>query len=629
MGVMSDNNPKDDSLPPSYPRYPSQHRTLIDDEDTLYRDDDSYMSEAESILSATSSVWYSKPRMTGRQSRPPVQTGDKETQKHVLEYWKLAVVPPRTEITGGKKVLGVNIQEWDHYEGSVTKVGVAKNQSELSEIYQSAVASYEGKARRSWPARVVRGKAKSYEQDLEKRCDRLPLEVKDSIEELLEDRAAYTSSLYRRREWTVVHMEERSIHRFTRTQGAKVRRHKLRFWKKAKPQLSEFHIIIRGAETGQAEAENGYTTPGEFTNPWSDFDDEERQVRRQERLRNRSRDNRSRARSFSRSISRPRERSRYRRSDVESSPPRERRPLPRSPSPDSYMDEGNYSWRQRDDDEYDDYTPREPNFRSRPRVFSPVPVYNGLGSRQFPAAPTPPESFTPPPGVSQFRTIPRFPPPPPPPPAGMFNENPFAPARYPNPFHSAGPFPPWNNDQVPPPPPTEFPSFYGFGNTSPYRPPPPPPPPPGPRFKAFCPACKSTPDCGHFPGTTCFRPIIHNGYPSYQDRHPDCLVCRDPLRPRSPSQPFGYGQPTAYTFTNRANIPPLWSRPPPPPPQPMCVDPYDYEDGATVMDDDDEVASQRTGEDNEVKEDEQKDEDDEDTQVEELFEAAGNEPKGV
>ncbi|KAM7185546.1 hypothetical protein V8F33_012356, partial [Rhypophila sp. PSN 637] len=301
--------------------------------------------------------------------------GKTDPRKPAFECWKLSLVPEKRDVLGGTRVLGVDIKEWDRYESKVDRSGVVKSQPELAEMYQAAIASHEAKRKRSWPARLVRGKPVSYEEDLERRCHSLPAEIQDKINDLLLYRGSASSTCYRQRTWTVVYMEERYVHRFTRTQGAKVTRHKIRFWKNPKSQQStEYHIIIRGAETGVAEGQVGYTTPNLAIDPWREFDGREFRSRQREQTRRHARDG-----------------------------------------------------------DRDDYAPREPEFRSRPRVFNPIPVSNRPAPMRFPPAPTPPQSFTPPPGVSRFRATPRFPPPPPPPNWYM------APATEDNPFLSPRP----------------------------------------------------------------------------------------------------------------------------------------------------------------------------------------------
>ncbi|KAM7216471.1 hypothetical protein V8F06_008184 [Rhypophila decipiens] len=610
MGVMSDFVVKDDNPPPRYPPYPTEPHIDDDDGVTLYRDDESYISDSESILSSTaSSVFHGLPATKRRQAIP--------TMKSVFECWKLSLVPEKRDVLGGTRVLGVDIKEWDRYRSKVDRTGVVKSQPELAEMYQAAIASHEAKRKRSWPARVVRGKPVSYEEDLERRCHSLPAEIQDKIKDLLLHRGNASSTCYRQRTWTVVYMEERYVHRFTRTQGAKVTRHKIRFWKNPKSQQStEYHIVIRGAETGVAEGQVGYTTPMLGTDPWHEFDWREVEFRSREReqTRRHARDGMRRARS----ISRPR--NRYRR--FESPLPRERRQPFRSPSCDSYTSEDNYSWRRGNQDESE--------FRSRPRVFNPIPVSNRPAPMHYPPAPTPPQSFTPPPGVSRFRAAPRSPPPPPPSNwymAPATEDNPFLSPRPPNPFHSPGVCPPYSTSnafQAPPPPPTELP-VSSLGNDWPgvtcYPPSSLLPFPGPPKLKSLCAACKSTPACGHFPGPYCARVSRPGIFPNTAEVHPECGVCRVNL-PRRPQEVFGAGAPTAYTFTNCGNAPQPWSRRPPP----SMWEYFDGdEDNATVLDEDDDDASEHDSHVNATTGD--MNEDDDDTQVEELVEAPNNEVK--
>lgn len=487
-------------------------------------------------------------------------------QKEVFECWNLFIVPDRKKIISGTKVLGINFKEWDHLRGSVSAVSQVKTQSELAETYRTAIASHESSTRCSWPSRVVRGRAESYEQDLEKRCRKLPPQLKDSIRDLLWERGYASSTAHHERTWTVVHMEERWVHRFTRTKGAKVDRHKVRFWKNPKTeQMTECFVIIRGGETGTPDAKTGYTRPDVSSNPWVDVDTREiSRMVRQERPRSRI----ARTRERIQSISRSPDLTRYRRRDFRQSM--------RDRSCDS-IDDDYYHWRREPDES--DFEPPEPEFRSRPRFCGPIPRI----SRCFPRAPSPPGSFPPPPAVAAFHQRgPMVPPPPPPPPppaewsAAPAPENPFYP-RASNPFFSAGPCPPyaWNAPAPPPPP-----AFHrvgcnlpGFGSMSfPH------PPPPLGRLKSLCLSCKATPNCPHFPGSLCYRAVRYTPDTDTGEAHYDCLDCSEGPR--------------------------IWHR--------TVARCDDADDTATVLDEDD-VASENNG----VAE---ASEDGEDTQTEELAE---------
>ena len=503
-------------------------------------------------------------------------------QKQVFECWKLFIVPDRQKIISGTKVLGIEFQAWDHVKGSVSAVSLVKTQPELAELYQTAIASHEASNQRSLPSRIVRGRGQSYEQDLETRCSKLPPQLKDSIRDLLLERGYASSTTHHQRTWTVVFMEERWVHRFTRAQGAKVDRHKVRFWKNPKTQqMTECFVVIRGGETGTPDAKTGYTRPNVFSNPWADADFRENsRMLRQERAQDRIERTRRRARSISRS----RDRSRHRWFDSDAAPPsRDRRQTMRDRSSDSSEDD-NYHWR-REPDEFDfdefDCEIADPEFRSRPRFCPPLPRV----TRCFPPAPTPPRSFPPPPAVAAFhRQGLAVPPPPPPPfpvewPLTPAPENPFIP-RPPNVFRAA-PYPPiaWNG--IPPPPP---PQELDMGCSWTPMPLPPPPPPPLGRLKSLCLGCKVTPNCPHFPGSMCYRPVRYAPETLIGHAHYDCLDCLEGPR--------------------------IWRRP-----APRCDD---ADDTATVLDDDD-VASEHDGDGNSQKVLEAN-EDDEDTQVEELAE---------
>jgi len=413
-------------------------------------------------------------------------------------------------------------------------------------MHVRALGEHQAKHRRCWASRVLGRKSKTYEQDIDKRCRRLPMPAQDAIMRLLNDRTKASSTSSHTRTWTVVVMREQLSHRFASSELSDVDRHKFRFWKNPSKDMLEYFVVIRGSETRACPPEkNGFQVFRPYRNPWRFVDHEWRMKIH--------------------------------------SPPPYRSNGPRSPTPFKAPD-------------------------SRP--YTPVTdAINPFAPCQSvpPPAPTPPGAYPPPPGVSTFNgsfSIPPPPPlfsPPPPPPPPPFSPPP-APVvpifngfdRMPPPpappllrpaFHTPSPLTgsmpsrcggefftqPW---VVAPPQSIPMPSWPG-----PHSGPPPRDPRctfpspqgnsisslPGPQYRLpprpRCQACILTPPCSHYvPGVhgSCFREVD-----AASGAHKPCYFCRNLVytanmglgasgAPRAPLQP-SYPSP----------------HPPPPPQQPI------------------------------------------------------------
>lgn len=333
----------------------------------------------------------------------------------------------------------------------------------------------------------------------------MPEAVKMATTNLLFDRGRSTSTPCHTRTWTVVAMREQLRHRFAEQGFTEVKRHKLRFWKnRNREEPLVYTLIIRGAATDAAD-EGEINNFNPFANPWLFADRAEMVQRSRERFLEREslrRKSRGASPSFRRSVSPPSYRSSVRSIDRSPSPPPYRRrrlsPLTRSISPIRYRSP---------------IRSRSPSVRIRVR-----PRF----SHRFDdiTAPTPPESFTPPPGVSAYR-----------PPPGP---TPFAPSYL---------------GQFPPPPPPLRPSSW---IRPPLQPPPMPvPPPPAPATFASpsdCIGCRATPPCTrHSPQLhTCVRPLMWFGGVAYHRPCPHCPANFPPPPPRAPFDHLSFQFPATF-----------------------------------------------------------------------------------
>lgn len=288
-------------------------------------------------------------------------------QKPVYEAYSIRLPLDSTETNRTTKLLGItgrlNIAEVG--DAVVSEAERDSDQSDLATMHLDAIEQFRARHKRTWPSRIIRGNGRSYEQDLDKRCKKLPLKVQEAIHSLLQDKAEYTSSRYRTRTYTVAVMRERERYRFSQSGHAAVKqhKHKMRFWKTKSvgPEGSDYLVVIRGVETKACKDEKGFARMGRYGNPWREVDEEEKRQRgrdarrrvHEERQQRRYQPPSYRSRSRSRSYSPPSDRDpevrarRYisrSRACARSPPPMERpfsslgescfyRPRPRTPSP--------------------------------------------------------------------------------------------------------------------------------------------------------------------------------------------------------------------------------------------------------------------------------------------------------
>ncbi|KAK3942547.1 hypothetical protein QBC46DRAFT_339497 [Diplogelasinospora grovesii] len=478
---------------PRLRRRPSIDDYLHNDEGTLYSDE-------ESIYSAGSTTSFDTCDSVDWQENPhPFYLDKEDGHKPVYEAWR--IFPSYS-----KQVhCGVKVNQMD-----MTRTGIAApapevyEQSELMSMHLAALGEFQAKNKRCWVSRVLRcGKSKTYEQDLDERCRKLPKFAQDRINGLLLDRTRTSSTRHRSRTWTVVVMRKQLCHRFSSATPEVVKRHKVRFWKNPPEPMLEYFVVIRGSETKACTDPRGFTVPEPHSNPWRDVDEAEFKRRANEERIRRAEERAKRRQSP------PSYRSEASDADARRSV---RSPMPRRSAPDSRR-------------------VRVP-MREMPDIQAPNPFIS------HPNAPTPPRSYPTPPGVSNYRA-----PPPPPPPPPLHVEQPFATAPW-----ASQPF--YSYYSAPPPPPSVRPSVFtnDYSNdfTEPYNdlPTDRPAPPRSESFMPSCIACRNTPSCGHWGQRaegTCVRPIIWRGEGAFHPYHPPCAGCLNRTPTPPPPFPAGYG----------------------------------------------------------------------------------------
>ncbi|KAK5656901.1 hypothetical protein OQA88_4452 [Cercophora sp. LCS_1] len=462
-------------------------------------------SDTESEFSDSSdSSNYTAIRQRTPQRLLPFVFDKHDGQKPVYEAYNIRLPLDDKETNETSKLFGITTRRHNIAGfANPTVRNLDCDQSELASMHLQALEQARSKTKRCWPSRILRGKAKSYEQDLDERCRGLPLQVQEAMHRLLQDKEWATSTRYRVRTYTVAVMRERERYRFAQTEHADAAKpkHKVRFWKNkpVAPEGLDYFVVIRGAETKVCKDEKGFTQIFRRDNPWREVDIEENRQRERDERRKRAEERRERryqppSYRSSRSYSPPRNRNyevrarRYidrSRAGAHAAPPVQLFPHP-APIP-------------------------------RPVFTNATPFY-GNRPPPPPRSPSPlsPTSYCPPPPPPPFAwPRPQYVPPPPPPP--LYN----------------------------PPTPTYGPSHFGLQTP-------------------HCVACQQTAACMHFPraGAVCTRPITaRDGIIS----HPPCFICmaRDQRPVPFGGPPYGSMPMPVQPMDEPWSSAP----PPPPPPQ--------------------------------------------------------------
>ncbi|KAI1176083.1 hypothetical protein F4777DRAFT_285914 [Nemania sp. FL0916] len=191
----------------------------------------------------------------------------------VLEQWEFIFVRPTLELTGIKRLLGLNIVS-TYQVGKDTYTGVRAIPSYSQEELANTVATAESEwtARRSVFGRFM--KQKTYSEDLAKRIFKLPANLPSKVGALLDCRFVATNkNPYIRREWKVVVLKPIAGFMTDGMQGYSQKK----FGKQGRQPNSpvqKWVVIIRGSQ--DSSARNGglanFTT---MSNPWSKVDQQQ------------------------------------------------------------------------------------------------------------------------------------------------------------------------------------------------------------------------------------------------------------------------------------------------------------------------------------------------------------------
>lgn len=173
------------------------------------------------------------------------------------------------------------------YETSTPYVGFrtpSYDQDELRGMTLDAVSGYHAANKRCLPSRLLRGRAKSYEQHLDERIQKLPRPVQSELNLLLGDRESATCNRFRRRDWTVVMLREEYRYKFATAEHEEVKKSSSkRYWKKGDKRPVHYLFVLRGEDGKVAADDKGMHTTTRHGNPWKRVDETERREKERER----------------------------------------------------------------------------------------------------------------------------------------------------------------------------------------------------------------------------------------------------------------------------------------------------------------------------------------------------------
>ncbi|KAI0470426.1 hypothetical protein GGR56DRAFT_660801 [Xylariaceae sp. FL0804] len=223
-------------------------------------------ADAVSILSTTS--------IADPHGRKRLYISDART-KTVYEAWEIVSRCDTMELHTWRSLCGIKVsRRWvSRVDGFVeAKPLVAFEQGELAAMHVHALREYEalgGKGK----------KGESYDQNLANRTSRLPAEIYNNLEGLVNDRTqASNVSPYRRREWRVVVLEEGEV-QLTELLPQRKKRGLFRR-EPEEPRTRRQLVVLRGEEIKTTKQERGWGMFENDTNPWRKLDKEETRASR-------------------------------------------------------------------------------------------------------------------------------------------------------------------------------------------------------------------------------------------------------------------------------------------------------------------------------------------------------------
>ncbi|KAI1826229.1 hypothetical protein F4861DRAFT_120064 [Xylaria intraflava] len=198
---------------------------------------------------------------------------------HTIAYeaWELVLIPDRLTRRSTKSFFGIEFSNTWHNERDgciLTNPLLAFDQGDLANMHEDAIGGY--KHRRGVDQR------KAYEQDLANRTYKLPVDVYDKAQHLIEDKIIATNrNPHRKREWRIAVLEPRE---FRMTEFLPQRKRKHFFTRERRlPATRTWFIILRGEEVKSTKEVDGWRGYNQHTNPWWRLDNEETKEARSRR----------------------------------------------------------------------------------------------------------------------------------------------------------------------------------------------------------------------------------------------------------------------------------------------------------------------------------------------------------
>ncbi|XXH05151.1 hypothetical protein Hte_011576 [Hypoxylon texense] len=203
---------------------------------------------------------------TGNGRRGLTLTND-ESSKTVYEAWEIIYSEDTLEWDTWNVFCGIKFGvTWKSLNDGRIDVGplTQYGQGELADLHEDAVRNYEAKGRK---------KGKSYDQDMANRVFGLDMDIHKRLHDLVDDRQIATNkTAYHRREWRVVVFEEGE---FQLTDVLPERKKSLFRWRRPKPHVYRWFIVLRGEEVKSNKEKGGWRLFNRHYNPWWRVDAQE------------------------------------------------------------------------------------------------------------------------------------------------------------------------------------------------------------------------------------------------------------------------------------------------------------------------------------------------------------------
>ncbi|KAI0128965.1 hypothetical protein BJ170DRAFT_355384 [Xylariales sp. AK1849] len=191
-------------------------------------------------------------------------TVDDKVVKTVYEAWEVINMYDTEIRSTWKRLLGINLGEtWESMADGYVRLSPlpAFEQGELAVEVEDAASEYE--------AKYVKDGKKSYTQDLANRAFRLPADVYNQLQRLLDRKIHETNkNPHRQRDWNIVLLRKEEL---PLTEMAPERKKKGVFRRSKEPAwVGRWFIVIKGEETKASK--EGWMRHDRYTNPWRKVD---------------------------------------------------------------------------------------------------------------------------------------------------------------------------------------------------------------------------------------------------------------------------------------------------------------------------------------------------------------------